>query len=176
MDGGTDSEGDCGVTGDKTRDDVLRLEYVANFEYSYAAGRYASRFMEALREEGKLHGTKCEACDQVLVPPRPVCGLCGGRAGEWVEVGPGGVITGYTVVEVPFIDPMTGVERPVPYGFAFVRLDGASTNIYHFLEENRHDRIRIGMRVEAVYKPPSERNGTLADIVHFRAEEGTSDE
>lgn len=160
------------MTPNTTPPDVLRLEYVAKFEYSYAAGRYASRFMESLKEEGELYGTKCDACDQVLVPPRPVCGMCGGRTNEWVEVGPGGVITGYTIVEVSFIDPMTGVERPIPYGFAFIQLDGASTNIYHFLEENRHDRIHIGMIVEAVLKPQSERNGTMADIIHFRAKQG----
>jgi uncharacterized OB-fold protein len=154
------------------RDDALRLEYVANFEYSYAAGTFASRFMEGLRDEGRLQGSRCEACDQVLVPPRPVCGMCGGRTGDWVDVGPGGVITGYTVVEVPFIDPMTGVERPIPYGFAFVKLDGADTNIYHFLEESRHDRIHIGMEIEAVFKPPGERDGTMADIIYFRATGG----
>jgi uncharacterized OB-fold protein len=164
------------VTAKPDRSDVLRLEYLANFEYSYAAGQYASRFMEALRDEARLHGTKCEACDLVLVPPRPICGRCGGRTSDWVEVGPTGVITGYTVVEVPFIDPMTGVERPIPYGFAFIQLDGASTNIYHFLEEYRHDHIDIGMKVEAVFKPPDERDGTMADIIFFRAEGTTGDE
>lgn len=158
------------------QDGVLRLEYLANFEYSYAAGRFASRFMEALRDETRLQGTRCESCEKVLVPPRPVCGLCASRTGEWVDVGPGGVITGYTVVEVPFIDPMTGVERPIPYGFAFVRLDGADTNIYHFLEESRHDQITIGMRVAPVFKPADERDGTLTDIIHFRAEESGTDD
>ncbi len=151
-----------------TAENPLRLEYVANFEYAYAAGRYASRFMTALRDEAKLHGTRCDECDVVLVPPRPVCGLCGGATSDWLEVGPTGTITGYTVVEIPFIDPMTGRERPVPYGFAFIRLDGADTNIYHFLEENRHDHLEIGMSVEAVFKPPDERTGTMADIVNFR--------
>ena len=33
---------------------------------------------------------------------------------DWVEVGPTATLAGYTVVYVPFIDPMTGVERPVP--------------------------------------------------------------
>ena len=110
----------------------------------------------------------------VLVPPRPVCGRCGGRTGEWVEVGPTGTITGFTVVEIPFIDPMTGVERPVPYGFAFIRLTGADTNIYHFLEENRHDRLAIGMTVEAVFRPRDERTGTMADIINFRTVEEAS--
>lgn len=152
----------------------LQLSYVANFEYSYAAGKYASRFMTALRDDGKLYGTKCQGCGKVLVPPRPVCGLCGSRTDEWIEVGPEGTITGFTVVEIPFIDPMTGQERPVPYGFAFIRLRGADTNIYHFLEESRHDRLGIGMGVVAVLRPRSERSGTLSDIVHFKTSEPES--
>lgn len=146
--------------------DVVRLEYAANFEYDYAAGRFASRFMTALREDRKLFGTRCTSCRRVLVPPRPICGICAAPTGEWVEVGPTGTITGFTVVEIGFIDPMTGVPRPVPYGFAFVRLDGADTNLYHFLEENRYDRLEVGMPVEAVFR--DERVGALTDIVHFR--------
>jgi uncharacterized OB-fold protein len=156
------------------KQDILRLEYTANFEYAYAAGDYATRFMFDLQNDGTLHGSECTRCEKVLVPPRPVCGLCGGRTSGWVEVGPRGVITGYTVVEVPFIDPMTGLERPVPYGFAFVKLHRADTNIYHFLDENRWDHIHMGMEVEAVFKPQSERTGTLLDIIHFRATDSSA--
>lgn len=152
--------------------DALRLEYSANFEFDYAAGEYASRFMSELRDTGKMLGTRCTNCSRVLVPPRPVCGICAARTGEWVEVGPTGTITGFTVVEIPFIDPMTGVQRPVPYGFAFIKLTGADTNIYHFLEENRHERLHVGMKVEAVFR--EERVGSMADIVHFRTVEEAS--
>ena len=149
--------------------DAIRLQYQANFEYDYAAGKYASRFMSELRDHAKLHGTRCTNCERVLVPPRPVCGICAAPTGEWVEVGPQGSITGFTVVEVPFIDPMTGVQRPVPYGFAFIRLAGADTNIYHFLEESQHDKRRVGMTVEAVFR--EDRVGSMADIQYFRTVE-----
>lgn len=150
----------------------IRLEYQANFEFDYAAGKFASRFMAALRDTGTLLGTRCTSCSRVLVPPRPICGICAAPTGDWVEVGPSGTITGFTVVEVPFIDPMTGVQRPVPYGFAFIQLSRADTNIYHFLEESQHERLRVGMHVEAVFR--EERVGSMADIVHFRAVEEAS--
>lgn len=149
--------------------DAIRLQYQANFEYDYAAGKYASRFMSELRDNARLQGTRCTNCERVLVPPRPVCGICAAPTGEWVEVGPQGSITGFTVVEVPFIDPMTGVQRPVPYGFAFIRLAGADTNIYHFLEESQHDKLRVGMIVEAVFR--EDRAGSMADIQYFRTVE-----
>lgn len=149
--------------------DAIRLHYQANFEYDYAGGTYASRFMAELRDNAKLHGTRCTNCERVLVPPRPICGICAAPTGEWVAVGPQGSITGFTVVEVPFIDPMTGVQRPVPYGFAFIKLAGADTNIYHFLEESQHDKLRVGMTVEAVFR--EERVGSMADITYFRTVE-----
>jgi hypothetical protein len=152
-----------------TNADQIRLEYLANFEYDYAAGRYGSQFMTALRDEAKLFGTRCSQCRRVLVPPRPVCGICAARTDEWVEVGPRGTITGYTVVEISFIDPMTGVERPIPYGFAFIKLNGADTNIYHFLRENRHEHLDVGMSVEAIFKPAGEREGKMSDIIHFES-------
>lgn len=146
--------------------EALRLQYQANFEYDYAGGAYASHFMAELRDNCKLFGTRCTNCSRVLVPPRPICGICAAPTSDWVEVGPHGSITGFTVVEVPFIDPMTGVQRPVPYGFAFIKLGGADTNIYHFLEESQHDKLRVGMTVEAVFR--DERVGSMADIAHFR--------
>lgn len=150
-------------------DAELRLQYQANFQYDYAAGAYASRFMTALRDEGRFFGTRCTQCARVLVPPRPICGICAAPTSDWVEVGPRGSITGFTVVDVGFIDPMTGIQRPIPYGFAFIRLAGADTNIYHFLDEHRHDHLHVGMEVEAVLKPKEEREGAMSDILHFSA-------
>lgn len=149
-------------------DEPLRLEYDAVLAYTYAAGRFASHFMVTLRDEGRILGIRDPGSGKVLIPPRAVSGLSGEQLSEWVEVGPRGTVTGCTIVETPFVDPMTGQQRPVPYGFAFVRLDGADTNIYHFLDATSHDEIEVGMRVEAVLKPPEERDGAMSDIVYFR--------
>lgn len=151
----------------------LRLEYHTALRYDYAAGRAATRFMHALKEEGRLLGVRDPVTGTVLVPPRPISGLSGEHLTDWVEVGPRGTVTGCTIVETPFVDPMTGQKRPVPYGFGFIKLDGADTNIYHFLEATSHDEIHVGMRVEAVLKPQDEREGKMSDIVRFRTvEEG----
>ncbi len=128
--------------------------------------------MHALKEEGRLLGVRDPGTDKVLVPPRPISGLSGEHLREWVEVGPQGTVTGCTIVETPFVDPMTGEQRAVPYGFGFIKLDGADTNIYHFLEATSHDEIHVGMRVEAVFKPQEDREGKMSDIVRFRTVEG----
>jgi uncharacterized OB-fold protein len=146
---------------------AIRLEQQITLRYRFAAGRHATRFFTALRDEGRILATR-DAQGNVMVPPRPVCGLSSLPMDEWVEVGPGGTLAGCTVVYVPFIDPMTGVTRPVPYGFGLIRFDGADTNIYHLLDETDPARIGVGKRVEAVLKPREERVGSLADIRHFR--------
>jgi uncharacterized OB-fold protein len=150
-----------------TKDQAIRLEQQITLQYRFAAGHYATRFFAALRDEGKILATR-DAAGNVMVPPRPVCGLSSLPMEEWVEVGPGGTLAGCTIVYVPFIDPMTGVQRPVPYGFGLVRFDGADTNIYHLIDETDPARIGVGKRVEPVFKPREERVGSLADIRHFK--------
>jgi len=149
---------------------ALRIPYRMKIEYSYAAGTHATRFFRELRDYAHLWGVRCPSCHRVYVPPRPVCGICFQPAQDWVQVGDEGEIVGCTVVQVPFIDPMTGKQRPVPYGFAIIRLDGASTALYHFLEETDPAKMYVGQRVKAVFRP--ERTGSLDDILHFRAVEG----
>ncbi len=149
------------------REQARRIEQQVTLQYRFAAGTYASRFFAALRDEGKILASR-DREGNVMMPPRPVCGLSGLPMDEWVEVGPDGVLAGCTVVYVPFIDPMTGSQRPVPYGFGLVRLTGADTSIYHLLDETDPAKIGVGKRVEAVFKPAAERTGSLADIRHFR--------
>lgn len=148
------------------REQAIRIEQQITLRYRFAAGRHATRFFIALRDEGKILATR-DAAGNVMVPPRPVCGLSGLAMEEWVEVGPDGVLAGCTIVYVPFIDPMTGVQRPVPYGFGLVRFDGADTSIYHLLDATDPSQIGVGKRVRAVFRPRGERIGSLADIRHF---------
>jgi uncharacterized OB-fold protein len=149
------------------REQAIRIEQQITLHYSFAAGYHATRFFTALRDEGKILATR-DSAGNVMVPPRPVCGLSGLPMNEWVEVGPDGVLAGCTIVYVPFIDPMTGVQRPVPYGFGLVRFDGSDTSIYHLLDATDPAQIGVGRRVQAVFKPVEERTGSLADIRHFR--------
>ena len=84
------------------------------------------------------------------------------------EVGPRGTVLAYQFVEQPFPDPSTGAIRAVPYATAIIRLDGAPVTIDHLLEETDYKQIYIEMRVEAVFKPRSERAGHITDIKYFK--------
>ena len=54
------------------------------------------------------------------------------------------------------------------YVAASVALDGADISIYALVQECAPEAVRMGMRVEAVWKPDGERQGSHEDIVHFR--------
>ncbi|HEY5620823.1 MAG TPA: OB-fold domain-containing protein, partial [Candidatus Bathyarchaeia archaeon] len=57
-----------------------------------------------------------------------------------------------------------------PLLVAVVELDGASPGmgILHTLGEVEPYRVKIGMRVRAVWKPVEERGGAITDIRYFK--------
>jgi uncharacterized protein len=83
-----------------------------------------------------------------------------------VEVGPGGVISTFTILRFAFIDPETGVQKPVPYGYGFIKLDGADTLFQHYIDIQDESKVKIGARVVPVFA--ENRKGTIRDIECFR--------
>jgi uncharacterized OB-fold protein len=89
------------------------------------------------------------------------------EAGEWVVLSDKGSVVSFDVVYIPTLNPMTGKMREVPYATANVLLDGGDATIWHFLEEKDPAKIRIGMRVQAVFREEG-RSGAITDILHFK--------
>jgi uncharacterized OB-fold protein len=61
------------------------------------------------------------------------------------------------------MQPLDEPELP-----AVIAIDGSDGGFLHTLGEVEPDEIRIGMKVEAVWKPVSERTGSILDIAYFR--------
>lgn len=152
---------------EKKNEELLIAEFNAQFIYNYSAGRYASYFFKQLKENKRIMGIKCPQCKRVYVPPRPACGYCFVRNGEWVDLGDEGILWGYTIVQFPFLDPLTGEERPIPYGYGFIELYGAATRLQHFVTASDLRKLKIGLPMKAVFR--EERKGNLADIIYFKA-------
>ncbi|MCL5885103.1 MAG: OB-fold domain-containing protein [Deltaproteobacteria bacterium] len=144
----------------------IRVPFLMKMEFEYAVGEYATRFFQELKDHGRLTGVRCPECRRVYIPPRPVCGICFEPMTEWVTLSDEGVLVGATVIRLPFVDPMTGKQRPVPYGMGIIRLDGAATGIFHFVDETDETKVRVGRRVKANIR--TERQGNLQDIINFR--------
>jgi uncharacterized OB-fold protein len=50
-----------------------------------------------------------------------------------------------------------------------IEIDGTDkAGLLHILGEIKPDAIRIGMKVKAVWKQPSERTGSITDIHYFK--------
>lgn len=147
-------------------EESIRVPFLMKMDFEYALGENATRFFQELKDHGRIMGVRCPACRRVYLPPRPVCGICFEPTNEWVQVSDEGVLVGATVIRLPFVDPMTGKQRPVPYGMGIIRLDGAATGIFHFVDEIDETKLRVGRRVKANIRP--EREGNQQDIISFR--------
>lgn len=152
----------------KNKLEPLHLQVDVELPYRWAAGHYGSIFLKTLRDKAVIIGNRCPVCQKVYVPPRVVCGPCFVAPDELVELPPTGTLAGYSVVNYPFIDPETGIKRPVPYTYGYIRLDGCDSYLSHFIDEVNPERLSTGMRVEAVFKTASERQGRMQDIRYFQ--------
>jgi uncharacterized OB-fold protein len=133
--------------------------------FRWSVGRYGSRFLHELRDNKRLIGIKCAKCSRVYVPPRKVCGRCHAAMDEFVQVSDEGQIVVCTIIQFGFVDPATGLQRPVPYGYAFIKLDGADTLLPHFVDSTDPEKVKVGARVKAVFE--EKRAGRIMDIRHF---------
>ena len=134
--------------------------------FAYSVGMHGSRFFAEIRDNKRFLGVKCPRCGKVYIPPRGVCGDCFVEMKEWVEVGPKGVIGTFTILRYAFIDTETGAQKPVPYGYGFIRFDGADTLFQHYINIEDETKIRVGARVEPVFA--RERKGSIRDIEYFK--------
>jgi uncharacterized OB-fold protein len=132
-------------------------------DYKYAASAEESRFYRGLAE-GKIRGQRCPKCQKVYVPPRGACPVDGVPTTDEVELPDRGIVTTYCIVNVPFL----GQTITPPYVSAYVLLDGADIAFLHLILGCEPDEVRMGMRVEAVWKPRDEWGTTIENIAHFR--------
>ena len=144
---------------------LLAFEVISRVPFEWAIGLDGSRFFQEISEREVLLGIKCSRCGKVYVPPRLVCGPCFEKMDQLVELGKEGVIEALTLVNYPFIDPDTGVRRPIPYFYGYVKLDGADNLFSHIVKAESGLTIKVGDRVRAVFS--SVKRGRIQDISHF---------
>jgi uncharacterized OB-fold protein len=141
----------------------LEQDVRSEFPYKHSTGETIGRFLAGLKEQKRIWGQRV-AGQGVVVPPLGYSEADGSEGGAWVEVKTTGVVTAVAVVH----EGVDGLHPfPPPFAFILVKLDGADTAMAHVAREGL-DRLRVGTRVEAVWKPDDERIGSIRDIDHFR--------
>ena len=103
-------------------------------------------------------------CGKVYIPPRGACPVDGVPTEEEVELPDRGIVTTFCIVNVPF----HGQRIKPPYVAAYVLLDGADIAFLHLILDCPAEDVRMGMRVEAVWRPREEWEPALQNITHFR--------
>ncbi len=146
-------------------DEVRAWRGAIRLEGVYTAGVAGERWLRGL-QAGKIYGTRCPRCRYTYVPARLFCERCLGGLGEetWVEVGPQGTLVAWTQVHVA----PDGTRLSPPRAVGLIRLDGADALLVHELI-GAAEEWASGMRVEAVFRPPAERVGSIRDLLGFRA-------
>ena len=159
---------------EKAEQEYLSVDSIVRLPFTESAGRYLSKFFTKIRDEGKLMANKCPSCQRVVLPPRIVCAFCKTRIEDrpenWVELDDKGTVVDIQTIEDREVDAITGETIGAPNSNAFIRLDGGDrwTILGHLLEEMDPEKLRLGMRVQAIWKPKEQRLGKMSDILHFK--------
>lgn len=130
----------------------------------YTAGIAGETFFREIRDNARIMGTCCGNCDLVYVPAMMFCERCFAELDEWVEVANRGIVFTYTVLYRDLDDqPMDP-----PAILAYVKMEGSTGGLVHYLGEIDPEDVYIGLEVEPVFKDAAEREGSILDIEHFR--------
>ena len=134
-------------------------------DYIYTLGIAGEKFFTEIKENGRILGAKCKRCSNIFVPPRLYCEKCFDKLAEWVNVGTKGVVYTFTIA---YVD-INGAKLKEPIIYALIKFDGAEGGLVHKLGEIKPNEVKVGMLVEAVFKPQAERTGNINDIKYFKA-------
>jgi hypothetical protein len=159
-------EPDDGSRPPAARSDAAPVEMVTTpiaLTVQHSASSQETRYLLGL-EQGRLMGQRCPRCAKVYIPPRGACPVDGVPTEEEVELPDHGIVTTFCIVNVPFY----GQKITPPYVCAYILLDGADIAFLHLILDCPAENVRMGLRVEAVWKPRDEWVPGLSNIDHFR--------
>jgi uncharacterized OB-fold protein len=99
---------------------------------------------------GELWLPRCSVCGQLNWFPRAMCRYCSSTTLEWEQLGGGGSVYSFTVVERPAAD-----DLPPGYVLALVDLDEGVRMMTHIVGAEPAT-IRVGMPVVVDFQPANE--------------------
>ena len=157
-----DSQKDAAETTDD-RDPVTMVVTPITLEIQHSASHPESAYLRAL-QEGKLLGARTGTDGKLYFPAREADPATGMALDNYVELPDKGTVTTFAVINIPF----AGQRIKPPYVAAYVLLDSADIPFLHLVSEIDAHEVRMGMRVEAVWKPREEWGLGIDNIEYFR--------
>ena len=148
---------------DDERDPVTMVISPSSLAVQHTASRPESIFLRALRN-GTLLGARSGDDGKVYFPPREADPATGRALDQFVELPDTGTVTTFAIINIPF----AGQKIKPPYVAAYILLDGADIPFLHLVTEIDAADVRMGLRVQAVWKPTAERDFGIDNIDYFR--------
>ena len=148
---------------------VFTTYYKPKIQYAWDTGVAMGRYLQELKS-GRLIGRRCVHCERVMIPPRMFCEKCYGPTHDWRYLQDTGIVNTFSLCYVTW--DVRKLKKPeIP---AVIEIDGASKGmgILHVLGNVDPKKVRIGMRVRAVWKPAAKREGSITDIICFEPLKG----
>jgi uncharacterized OB-fold protein len=145
------------------KDPVTMIVTPVSLTIQHTASHEESAYLRAIAE-GKLLGARTGENGKVYFPPHGADPATGLPTTEFVELPDKGTVTTFAIINIPF----QGQRIKPPYVAAYVLLDGADIAFLHLVADiDAHD-VRMGMRVEAVWRPRDEWGFGIDNIEYFR--------
>jgi uncharacterized OB-fold protein len=144
---------------------VLYNTWDPNAQYAWDTGVAIGRYLAELKD-GRLIGVRCNKCRRTVIPPRNFCEWCFRPMDDWVHLPDTGTVNTFSLCYVTW-DMRYLTEPEIP---AVIDIDGTTprVGIMHRLGDVDPKKVGIGMKVQAVWKPAKEREGSILDIKYFR--------
>ncbi len=123
---------------------------------------FTENSFRAFLAEHKLMGSRCQACDQLYLPPRPLCPECYAADMEWVELSGEGKLLAFTIVHIaPTAMIEAGYDRVNPYCAGVVELEDGPAISAQILgvDAARPQEIEIGTPLRLAFVERGEGEG-----------------
>jgi uncharacterized OB-fold protein len=143
---------------------VYTTHYIPKIQYAWDTGEAIGRYLAELKN-GRIIARRCHRCQRTMIPPRMFCERCFRPTDDWAYVKDTGTVNTFSLCYVSW--DVRRLKRPeIP---AVIEIDGASPGmgIMHILGKVNPKAVHVGMKVRAVWKPPTQRTGTITDIAYF---------
>jgi uncharacterized protein len=145
------------------QDPVTMIVTPISLTIQHTASHEESAYLRAIAQ-GKLLGARTGKNGKVYFPPHGADPATGQPTTEFVELPDKGTVTTFAIINIPF----QGQRIKPPYVAAYVLLDGADIPFLHLVADIDAHEVRMGMRVEAVWKPQEEWGFGIDNIEFFR--------
>ncbi|MCV7027869.1 Zn-ribbon domain-containing OB-fold protein [Mycobacterium sherrisii] len=145
------------------QDPVTMIVTPISLTIQHTASHEESAYLRAIAE-GRLLGAKTGENGKVYFPPHGADPATGLPTTDFVELPDKGTVTTFAIINIPF----QGQRIKPPYVAAYVLLDGADIPFLHLVADIDATEVRMGMRVEAVWKPREEWGFGIDNIEYFR--------